>query len=770
MSIGGQAVPLSRREIEIAGLVAEGLPDREIGRRLFISTRTVEGHVQQIRNKLGLDNRTQIASWMTSRRLAGGVVPQAPERTETPPPDNLPAQLTTFIGRERDLDSIRQLLRRTRLVTITGPGGCGKTRLAVQVASEVLLQYPAGAWFIDLASVTDPDAIPRKIAAALGIEDREGSAPLDAVAAGLAARSRRRPALVVLDNCEHLASHCAAAVAVLLRASPDVTFLCTSREPLHVSGEATWKVGPLGLPEPGEPPSPERAIQSEAVRLFVDRVRLRDADFALDEHTAAGLVDLCRRLDGIPLALELAAARVGLMPLGQIAGHLERRIPTVYPRDAPRRQHTVTATIDWSYELLGDAERRVFRRLSVFRGSFTLEAAEALCHDVPGAGPHGTLDVLVLLVDKSMTQYVSPRHERYRCLEVIRRYAWDRLRDAGELDAMLARHHAFYFSLAEQAAPELSGAAQAAWLRRLGDDHDNLRAALEHARHESPEHRLRFALALHRFWRVRGHLGEGRAWTEQALEASSAEPAPLRAQVLSVAAGLAWQQGDLVRSRAWLERCLEAWRALGHRPGVQYSLGNLGLIAWKQGDVVAARAWYEESLDLARELGRDRETAVVLCNLGLLLTHVGETDAGEARLREALEIMRALGDLAAVATVLANLGTAAANGGRDAEASELYRESLGVQRSLGARESLAECVEGLASVAARGGRHERALRLAGAAEGIRDSMGAPPGPASERLLRWVEGARAAAGADAERWWREGRGLAEPDVIALALEE
>ncbi|HEY4028165.1 MAG TPA: tetratricopeptide repeat protein [Candidatus Dormibacteraeota bacterium] len=770
MSIGGQAVPLSRREREIAALVAEGLTDREIGRRLFISTRTVEGHVQQIRNKLGLDNRTQIASWMTSRTLLGGHASEAPARSEARPPDNLPAQLTTFVGRERDLDSIRQLLRRARLVTITGPGGCGKTRLAVQAASEVLLQYPGGAWFIGLGSVSDPAAVPREVAAALGIEDREGSAPLEAVAAGLAARSRRRRALVVLDNCEHLARHCAATVAALLRASPDVTFLCTSREPLHVSGEATWKVGPLSLPEPGEPPSPELATRSEAVRLFVDRVRLRDPDFALDELTTAGVVALCRRLDGIPLALELAAARVGLMPLGQIAGHLERRIPTLYPRDAPSRQHTVTATIDWSHELLNEVERQVFRRLAVFRGSFTLEAAEALCHDVPAGDALDTLDVLTLLVDKSLAHYVSPQHERYRCLELIRRYAWDRLTEGAELDAMLARHHAFYFGLAERAAPELTGSMQAQWLQRLGDDHDNLRAALEFARHESPEHRLRFALALHRFWRVRGHLGEGRAWTEQALEASAAEPTPLRAQALSVAAGLAWQQGDLVRSRAWLERCLAAWRALGDRPGIQYSLGNLGLIAWKQGDSVAARAWYEESLELSRELGNERETAVVLCNLGLLLAHVGETEDGEAHLREALEIMRGLGDLAAVAIVLANLGTAALLGGRDPEASERYRESLGVQRSLGARENLAECVEGLASVAARGGRHERALRLAGAAEGIRDSMGAAPDPSSERLLQWVDRAREAAGADAERWWREGRALAEADGIALALEE
>jgi non-specific serine/threonine protein kinase len=770
MSIRGQAVPLSRREREIAALVAEGLTDRQIGRRLFISTRTVEGHVQQIRNKLGFDNRTQIASWMTGQARESAAAFAAPVRNDVPPPDNLPPQLTTFIGRERDLDAIRQLLRRGRLVTITGPGGCGKTRLAVQAASEVLLQYPAGAWFIGLGSVTDPDAIPREIAIALGIEDRDGDAPLDAVAAELSARSRRKQVLVVLDNCEHLTSHCAAAVVALLRASPDITFLCTSREPLHVSAEATWKVGPLSLPESDARSSPELAIRSEAVRLFVDRVRLRDAEFALDALTTAGVVGLCERLDGIPLALELAAARVGLMALGQIAGHLERRIATLYPRDAPGRQHTVAAAIDWSYELLDDVERRVFRRLSAFRGSFTLEAAGALCHDVLDAGGLETLDVLALLVDKSLVHYVSPQHERYRFLELVRRYAWQHLRDSGELDAMLERHHAFYFELAERAAPELTGSTQARWLQRLGDDHDNLRAALEFARTETPEHGLRFALALHRFWRVRGHLGEGRAWTERALEASSEEPTRVRAQVLSVAAGLAWQQGDLVRSRAWLEACLDAWRALGDRPGVQYSLGNLGLIAWRQGDSAAARTWYEESLDLARELGSDRETGVVLCNLGLLLAYVGEEEAGEARLREALGIMRALGDLAAVAIVLANLGTVALQQGRDPEAADRYRESLGIQRSLGARENLAECADGLACIAARGGRHERALRLAGAAEGVRDAMGTAPAPWSERLLQWVEQARQAVGGDAQRAWDEGRGLAEADVIALALDE
>lgn len=758
---------LSRREREIVELVAEGLTDGEIAKRLFLSRRTVEGHVQHVRNKLGFDNRTQIATWLSGRTP----VPEAPAPGPARPRHNVPEQFTTFIGREVDLASVRQLLHRARLVTITGPGGCGKTRLAIRAASEVLLQYPAGVWFIGLGPVSDPDAVPREVAAALGVSEREGDVPLAAVAAELAAHPPDQPALVILDNCEHLASACAATCHALLRASPSLTFLCTSREPIRVAPEAIWKVGPLSLPKEGVPLSADSLMRSEAVRLFLDRVSLSDPQFTLDEAVRPQVAELCRQLDGMPLALELAAARVGLMPLGQIVDHLGGRVHSLLRRDAPERQQSVAAAIDWSYELLSDVERQVFRRLSVFRGSFTLRAAAALCDDLFAEGASGTLDCLTALVDKSLLRSIPPERERYRYLELVRRFAWDRLVESGELAAMRDRHREYHLRLAEEAAPELTGPAQAEWLQRLADDHDNLRAALEAGREDRSERRLRFVLALHRFWWVRGHVGEGRAWVEQALAEPCPAPTRLRAQVLSVASGLAWQQGDYARSRARLEESLAAWQALGDRAGIQYSLGNLGLIAWRQGDAGAARASYEESLALARELGREREAGVVLSNLGLLLAYLGDAAAGEGHLREALGIMRALGDVATVATILANLGTVAVDRGRRDEAEAYFVESLRIQRYLGARESLADCTEGLAAVAAGRGSCDRALRLAGAAEAVRQTIGPAAEPWSPRILgAWLDRARASAGAAARRTWEEGRDLPAAEVIALALQD
>jgi tetratricopeptide (TPR) repeat protein len=431
----------------------------------------------------------------------------------------------------------------------------------------------------------------------------------------------------------------------------------------------------------------------------------------------------------------------------------------------------VTAAIDWSYDLLRDLERAVFRRLSTFRGSFTVEAADALCYDLAAAAGSTTLDVLTLLVDKSLVQAIPPHRERYRCLEYVRRYAWDRLRESGELEMASTRHHDFYFALAELAAPELTGSAQAEWLHRLAADDDNLRAALEEGSSRPPEHRMRFALALQRYWSMRGHVGEGRSWVEDVLATGPNAPTRLRAQLLSVAASLAWQQGDLASARKSQEHCLAAWRELGDQAGIQYATGNLGLVAWRQGDTEAALAAYEDSLARAQALGNEWEAAAVLCNLGLLLVYEGEAAAGEARLREALAIMRALGDVTSVATVLADLGTALLEGGRDDDALELFVESLRIQSYLGARESLAGCLEGLASIASRRGRHDRTMLLTGAAEGIRQTIGPASQPWSERLFRGcVDRSRTALGAGAKLIVARGRELSAEEAIAAALEE
>jgi predicted ATPase/DNA-binding CsgD family transcriptional regulator len=759
--------PLSRREREVAGLIADGLTDRAIAQRLFISGRTAEGYVRQILDKLGFDNRAQIASWATSTRL--GAADSAPEQKPAATPNNLPMQVTTFIGRERELAETRRLLQRVRVLTISGPAGSGKTRLAIQAATEVLHRYPDGAWFVDLSAVTDPNVVPRSIAAALRIREGDGVGVLEAVASALVGGRHRRDSLLVLDNCEHLVDHCATTVATLIRASPHLTFLCTSREPLHIPGEAVWRLHPLPLPAPTASFA-EVVRQSDAVRLFLDRVSLSDPSFDFDEANAAEVLHLCRRLDGLPLALELAAARVGLMPFDQLLRHLERRFSGPRMRGMLSRQETLTATLDWSYALLNEAEQALLRRLGVFGGGFTLEAVEAVCAD-PNRPEPDVLDLLAQLVDKSLVLPVPPRTRRYRCLGIIRRYALDRLAESGQLDPVRRRHLDHFLTLAESAARALTGPEQSSWLERLADDHDNLRAALEASRSVDIERRLRLVLALDRFWTVRGHLGEGRQWMEEVLAAAEGTAAtPLRAMVSNAAGGLAFQQGDLAGARAHLEASLALWGKLGERLRIQPCLNNLGLIAAAQHDWEAARAWDGESLGLARELGDDRATSLGLGNLGVALASMGEHEAAQAHLDEALDLARTLGDSMRIAMALANLGTLAVRRERADEAARRYRESLEILRSLGARSNVAECIEGFAWLAARTGQLERAMRLAGAAAAIRSAVGTPrPASSSPLIEDWITEARAALG-DAAAAWEAGWRLSDEEAIRLALDE
>jgi non-specific serine/threonine protein kinase len=756
---------LSRREREVAVLVGEGLTDRQIAQKLFISERTAEGHVQSIRNKLGFDNRAQIASWVAMQGSVPGAVPARP--VAAPVPNNLPVQLTTFIGRERELGETRRLLQRTRLLTVTGPGGCGKTRLAVEAAAEVIHRYPDGVWFVDLGAVGEPDVVPRAVAEALGIAEREGVDPLRAVAAELAAGRQRRQCLVIMDNCEHLVERCAETVAALLGSSRQLTFACTSREPLHVAGEVTWALGPLSMPDPDSGVTLDELHRFEAVRLFLDRAGLSDPGFELTGANASAIRQLCERLDGIPLALELAAAHVGLLSLDELLRGLERRFGVLWPRTAPARQRTLAATISWSYDLLDAAERRLLRRLSVFRGGFSLEAAEGVC----GSGGGGVFEGLARLADKSLVMPVPPNRERYRCLDIIRRYAGERMAESGEREEVRGRHLAYFLALAERAAGELRGPGQAEWLARLGTEHDNLRAALEASRDAGPEDRLRLVVALESFWTIRGHLGEGREWVDDALGASAALGATAaRARALDAAARLALHQGQAAGARAWLEASLAIWRELGERPGVQACLTNLGLAASRLGDWPAARMHFSESLSLARDMGNQRAIAILVDNLGVMAAYLGDHDTALGELEEGLRLMRDLGDPSRVANSLANLGMLALYRGDDLEAAERFTESLRIVETLDAPRYLVQCLEGFACIAARRGRAERALRLAGAAAGIRVSIGMPQPPWSSKLEEgWMPEARRRVGPAAARAREEGRKLTPEQAIALALE-
>lgn len=451
-------------------------------------------------------------------RLFQVVVPDLPcdfpsLRSLTSLPNNLPMQLTSFIGREREMGEIRALLSRSRLLTLVGSGGSGKTRLALQVAAELLEAYKDGVWLVELAALTDAGLLAQTVAAALNLREQPGRT----VEATLTDYLQPRQILLVLDNCEHLLLACAELGEGLLRTCPQLRLLSTSRESLAISGELTYRVPSFAVTELRQLTSVDALIQNEAVRLFVDRATLAAPAFKLTERNVAAVAQICDRLDGIPLAIELAAGRMKGMSVEQIAARLDDRfrLLTGGSRTALPRQQTLRATMDWSHEMLSDSERTVLRRLSVFAGGWTLEAAEAVCAG-DGPEPGDVLDLVTHLVDKSLVFMEAPDGEaRHRFLETIRQYARDRLMEASEADRVRDRHRDWCIQLAEQAEPHLTSAAQAVWFERLELENHNLRAALEWTKAGgAPEMGLRLAGPLWRFWNVHGYWREGREWLE----------------------------------------------------------------------------------------------------------------------------------------------------------------------------------------------------------------------------------------------------------------
>jgi predicted ATPase len=390
--------------------------------------------------------------------------------------DNLPVELSSFIGREREISEVEGLLAETRLLTLTGTGGCGKTRLALRVAGNLRERFEDGVWWVSLAPLTSPDLTPKSVASALGMHEQPGRSTTEALSDHL----RFRDLILVLDNCEHLIEACAALAEALLLCCPNLKILATSREPLGVAGEATWPVPSLSLPTAHRRPPVEELVRYEAVRLFVERAAAARPDFAPTEHNAPVVVEVCRELDGIPLAIELAAARTKVLTIEQIAGRLgdSFRLLTGGSRTVLPRQRTLRATIEWSFELLPEEERTMFRRLSVFAGGFTLEATEEVCSG-GGIAEEGVFDLLSRLVDKSLiVTEERDGHARYRMLETVRQYGAEKLRDAGELQVIQQRHADFFLAMAEEAEFGMVGPDQAAWLGRLEEEHDNVRAAL----------------------------------------------------------------------------------------------------------------------------------------------------------------------------------------------------------------------------------------------------------------------------------------------------
>lgn len=693
--------------------------------------------------------------------------------TSTPPPKhNLPTSLTSFIGRGDQQEGIARRLASpgTRLVTLIGAGGSGKTRLALAVARDALESYRDGVWLIDLAPLADPLLLPGAVARVLGIRESPDQ-PLTAV---LAEALAPRETLLVIDNCEQLRDACAALAYELLRACPRLRILATSRGTLGVPGEIIWRVPGLDLP----PQSAAVAALSgsEAVQLFVDRARWRHPDFVLTTENAAVIAAICRRLDGLPLAIELAAARLDVLSPTQVAARLDDLLDLLASgaKAASSRQLTLRATLDWSFALLPSAGRELLHRLAAFAGSWSLEAAEAV-GAADGASHPGILASLAYLVDQSLVQVIAGDGEvRYRLLETIRQYAREKLARSGEEAQIRERHAAFYLSMAELAAPHLTGPEQSLWLARLEGEHDNLRAALQWSIHGSPDSGratgARLASALLRFWYAHGHLGEGRRWLGALLDQGGDLSPQARAGLLMRAAQLAWAQGDYDRASTYAAESLSLNRALGDRLEIASALNVLGMVAAELEDHARAATLFEESLALHRDLGKMREVGVALGNLGLLVLQAGDHARAAAYFEENLALRREVGDSEGIAHALGDLAKVAFQRGDHERAARYSLEGLTAYRDLDLKRGMVDELETLALVASAQRQPVRALRLWGGAEALRATIGAPYNPPEQRQYeRFLEDVRPQLdGGALSRALEAGRALTLPEVLDAAL--
>jgi predicted ATPase/class 3 adenylate cyclase len=751
------------------------------------------------------------------------VIPGLPEKF--PPlksleghPTNLPQQPTALIGRDEEIARLREKLAEesTRLVTLTGPGGVGKTRLALAAAADSLETFPDGVFLVTLAGVETATLLLPEIAAVLGVREGGGLSLEESVVAYLAGKRL----LLVLDNLEQLKPFetAASTIARLLDAAPAVRMLATSRAPLRLRAEQEWPVPPLPTPEPGVEVNGEAELTAlaatPAVALFVERARAARPAWQLTPANAADVAEIARRLDGLPLAIELAAVRVRVLTPAEILRRLGGALDLLEARsgDRPDRQQTLRAAIAWSYELLRFEDQVAFRRLGVFSGGFTLEAAEQVLAQTPDPWID-PLDAVSVLVEQSLirTEEDSLGETRYRMLETIRAFALEELARSGEAGAVQAAHARWVDAFSREADQHVLGPESGEWLSRYEREHDNFRAAVAWAiDHDPADLGLKVPESLWRFWEIRGHYTEARGWLERALISSAGAPPKLRALVLDGLGNIAWRQGDLVAAARALEESLEIWRATGERRSIggtvsnlgtvmelrgdldraralqeealaiardtgeplriATSLNNLALVIWNQGDTTRATALLEESAAIKRKEGNWVGLAITLNNLGMLAAQAADMDGAIAYLEETLAIDRKLGNPDGIAHSLGNLAGVIAPTGDVSRAAALDAEALEIRRDLGDRLSIAHSLDSIAATASRAGFPEIGARLFGASERLREELGAPL-PPSERA-HYEEGldmTRSALGDEAyERAWAAGRALSLDDAVTEAL--
>ncbi|HET9250937.1 MAG TPA: protein kinase, partial [Candidatus Eisenbacteria bacterium] len=617
---------------------------------------------------------------------------------------NIPAPLTSFIGRRRERAEVRRLFAAGRLVTILGAGGTGKTRLALQVASDMLADEPDGVWVVELASLVDPALVAPTAAHVLGVREAPGQPIEPTIAETIGSRTM----LLVFDNCEHLAGACARLADALLRTCPSLRILVTSQEGLGVSGELLWRIPTLSVPgvRSSLPATKESASRFEAVRLFVERAVASQPSFSLTDTNAPIVAQICHRLDGIPLAIELAAVRVKVLPVDKILARLEDRFQllTGGSRTALPRQQTLRAAVDWSYEHLSDKERTLLDRLGIFAGGCTLEAAEEVCSGGM-IEPDEVLDLVTHLADKSL---VSPTEEsdggmRYGLLETIRAYARERADRAGSTEVLKSRHAACFLRLAEIAEPELQGREQARWLNRLEDEHDNLRQAIQTATlARDPGVALRLCGALWRFWWIRGNWSEGRDRIQSALRLESVEPRTLvRAKALRAGGVLARGQCDYDAATTLLTESLEIARERSDPSGTATSLFELANVANDQDRLEDARRLYDECLTIRRQIGDRRGIGMALHNLAVIAEALQRPAEATRLYEEALALHREVGNRAAEASGWNGMGVVALSLGDLERARTSQERALAIQRELRDMRGIAFSLRELGAIAAR---------------------------------------------------------------------